>query len=65
METISSQQRYALLARSVANQNNQPNTDTEQATESVRIKRVEFRENVRAFFPQGQSKLSVIMKCPY
>ena len=33
--------------------------------ESVRIKRVEFRENVRAFFPQGQSKLSVIMRCPY
>ena len=32
--------------------------------ESVRIKRVEFRENVRAFFPQGQSKLSVIMRCP-
>ena len=53
METISSQQRYALLARSVANQDNQPNTDTEQATESVRIKRVEFRENVRAFFPPG------------
>ena len=53
LETISSQQRYALLARSVANQNNQPNTDTEQATESVRIKRVEFRENVRAFFPPG------------
>ena len=24
-----------------------------------RIKPVEFRENVRAFFPQGQSKLSV------
>ena len=33
--------------------------------ESVRIKRVEFRENVRAFFPQGQSKLSVIMRCRY
>ena len=33
--------------------------------ESVRIKQVEFRENVRAFFPQGQSKLSVIMRCPY
>ena len=30
------------------------------AIESVRIKQVEFRENVRAFFPQGQSKLSVI-----
>ena len=26
---------------------------------------IEFRENVRAFFPQGQSKLSVIMRCPY
>ena len=48
--------------------------------ESVRIKRVKFRENVRgfftcvqrplphkaarAFFPQGQSELSVIMMCP-
>ena len=53
METITSRQQCALLARSVANRNNQPNTDTEQATESVRIKRVEFRENVRAFFPPG------------
>ena len=51
-----------------------------ESIESVRIKRVEFRENVRgfftcvqtplphkaarAFFPQGQSKLSVIMMCP-
>ena len=26
-------------------------------------KRVEFRENVRALFPQGQSKLSMIMRC--
>ena len=33
--------------------------------ESVRIKRVEFRENVRAFFPQGQVELSVITRCPY
>ena len=24
---------------------------------------VEFRENVRALFPQGQSKLSIIMRC--
>ena len=31
----------------------------------VCIKRVEFRENVKAFFPQRQSKLSVIMRCPY
>ena len=27
------------------------------------IKRVEFRENVRAFFPQGESKLSVRTGC--
>ena len=39
------------------------NTDAEGPIESVRIKRVEFRENVWAFFPQGQSKLSVIMRC--
>ena len=41
------------------------NTDTEEAILGVRIKRVEFRENVGAFFPQGQSKLSVITRCPY
>ena len=28
-------------------------------------KQVEFRENVRSFFPQGQCKLSVIMRFPY
>ena len=44
--------------------------DTEGTKESVLIIKlgwywVEFRENVRAFFPQGQSKLSVIMRCPY
>ena len=27
------------------------------------VKWVEFRENVRASFPQGQNKLSVIMRC--
>ena len=26
--------------------------------------RGEFEENVGAFFPQGQSKLSVILRCP-
>ena len=31
------------------------NADTEEAIESVRIKGVEFRENIRAFFPQGQT----------
>lgn len=30
----------------------------------VRIKWVESRENVRAFFPQGQGKLFVITRCP-
>ena len=34
------------------------------ATGSVRIKRDEFRENVRAFLAQEQSKLSVMMRCP-
>jgi len=28
----------------------------------IRIKRLEFKENVRAFFAQGQSKLSVSVK---
>ena len=41
------------------------NTDTEGDIESVRINRVEFRENVGAFFPQGQNKLSVIMMSLY
>jgi len=41
------------------------NTDTEGAIESVRIKRVELRVNIRAFFTRGQSKLSVIMRFPY
>ena len=45
-------------------QSNPVNTDIEGVIESVLIKRVEVRENVRAFFPQGQSKLSVIMRCP-
>ena len=33
----------------------------------VRMKRVEFRENLRAFFRQGRSvkRLSVITRCPY
>ena len=42
-------------------QSNLVNTDTEGDIESVRVNRVEFRENVGAFFPQGQNKLSVIM----
>ena len=29
------------------------------------IKRVDFKENARAFFAQVQSKLSVIMRCLY
>ena len=38
--------------------------DTEGTIECVRIKRVEFRGNVRPFIPRGQSKLSV-MRGPY
>ena len=40
-------------------QSNPVNTDTKEATESirnVRIRRIEFRENVRAFFPPGTRK---------
>ena len=42
---------------------------TEGAIESVHtngvsgIKQAEFTENVRAYFPQGQSKLSLIIGC--
>ena len=32
------------------------NADTDGSIESVQIKHVEFRENIKAFFPQGQSK---------
>ena len=45
-------------------QSNTVNMEIEGVIESFHIKRVEFGENVRAFFPQGQSKLSVIMRCP-
>lgn len=34
------------------------NTDTKGALESVCIKRVEFKENVRTLFPHRQSNLS-------
>ena len=46
-------------------QSNAVNTDTEGAILSVCIKRVEFRENVKAFFPLGQSKLPVIIRAIY
>ena len=46
-------------------QSNPVNTDTEGDIESVRVDRVEFTENVGAFFPQGQNKLSVIMMSLY
>ena len=39
--------------------------DTEGGIESVHIKQVESKENVGALFPQGQSKLPVIMRCLY
>ena len=31
----------------------------------VRIKCVNFRENIRAFNSSGQTELSVISRCPY
>ena len=37
--------------------------DTERA--KCPVKRVESRENERAFFPLGQTKLSVITRCLY
>ena len=53
-------------------QSNSINRDTEGAIESVCIYvvsvlsgSVEFKENVRALFPQGQRRLSLIMRCPY
>ena len=33
--------------------------------QGFRIKCVEFRENLRHFFPQGQSKRSVMTRCLY
>ena len=47
---------------------NPVNTDAKGAIDSVRgvrIKRVEFREKVWAYVPQGQGKLSVLTRCPY
>ena len=49
-------------------QANPVNTDTEGAMKSGRVDKVyvlSIKENVRAFFPQGQSKLSVIMRYLY
>ena len=52
-------------------QSNSVNTDTEGTMEKgpykrgVRIKPVEFREIIRALFSQGQSKLSIKMRCLY
>ena len=52
-----------LMRRGVRKVESNPvNTEIEGAIESFHIKQVEFRENVRAFFPQGQSKLSAIIK---
>jgi len=44
---------------------NSVNTDTGGAKENVQIKWVDLTENLTAFFPQVQSKLSVIMRCLY
>ena len=48
---------------------NPVNTDSEGGggggIETVHIKRVEFRDNVKAFFPQGQIKQFLITSCPY
>ena len=60
------QGHFLIIEKNVENiiQLNPVNTDTKGTIESV-PKRVQFRENLRAFFLQGQSKLSVIMRCPY
>ena len=52
-------------------QSNSVSTDTDGTIEKgpykrgVRCKPVEFRENIRVFFSQGQSKLSIKMRCPH
>ena len=46
-------------------QPNHFNTDSKGAIKSVHIKRVEFRENIRAYVPQVQEKLSAITRCPF
>ena len=57
------QGHFLIIGKNVENiiQSNPVNTNTNGTIESV-PKRVEFRE---AFFLQGQSKLSVVMRCPY
>ena len=44
---------------------NSVDTDTGGAKENVQIKWVDLTENVRTFFTQGQSKLSVIIRFLY
>ena len=51
-------------------QSNPVNTETEGAIQGAHVNRVsvliEFRENVRAFFTQGQSKLCApLLRCLY
>ena len=51
-------------------QSNPVNKDTEGGLESVCIKWIEFRENVRPFFAQGRSKLcdnkvAILRGCPW
>ena len=60
------QSHFLIIDENVANiiQSNPVNTDTKGVIKSV-PKRVEFRENLRDFFLQEQSKLSVIIRCPY
>ena len=61
------QGHFLIIEENVANiiQSNPVNTDTNGVIESV-PKRVEFdKESLRAFFLQEQSRLSVIMRCPY
>ena len=51
--------------RNKKNQSNPVKAETEGAIKSVRIRRVEFRENVRTFPRDKAKKLSVITGCPY
>ena len=53
------QVNFVLKSKVYLLQSNPVNTDT-YAPIKVFYKRVEFRENVRGFFSQGQSKLSII-----
>ena len=57
--------RLSAVLTDLGVQSNPVNSDTEGVIESDRVKRVEFRGNVSAFFTRRKGKISVTMRCLY